>query len=493
MLWLDEHKPEERDDFTANKRILAAGNAVGDLAMGYYGDFTEVPYNEDKGVMLAETSRLFALPSLGNAKSKTICEASFSFDGNFCSVDILRVFEDGGKPYVEITEVKSSTDIKQIYYDEAAFQYFVLTSSGFDVRKVSILYVNKEYVQKKSPLDLQSFFTLHNCTEKIRAKQKEVTENIAKFKAAGETQTEISTDIGEQCFDPRECEYRAYCWRHIPEKSVFDIAGNALRRDKKFDFYRRGIVSFEQLLASGEEINAAARLQVETELERKAPVIDKAALNAFFDTLRRPLYFLDFETIQEAVPPYEGMKPYAQLPVQYSLHIQEKQGGALSHLEFLAEPGIDPRLSFAEKLCADIPEDSCVIAYNAAFEKGRIKELADYVHDISHGLAAHLLNIRGNIKDLMRPFQSRAYYSMELEGSYSIKKVLPALCSGDSELDYKALPLVHSGGEAMDAYAELRNAKGGERERIRTGLLAYCRLDTLAMVKILEKLKEETR
>ena len=73
---------------------------------------------------------------------------------------------------------------------------------------------------------------------------------------------------------------------------------------------------------------------------------------------------------------------------------------------------------------------------------------------------------------------------------YSIKAVLPALYPDDPELDYHALPVVHNGGEAMDIYPKMLLASPEEKERIRDGLLKYCCLDTLAMVKILKKLKE---
>lgn len=173
-----------------------------------------------------------------------------------------------------------------------------------------------------------------------------------------------------------------------------------------------------------------------------------------------------------------------QVPFQYSLHIQNEKGGDLEHREFLGEAGADPRRALAEQLCRDIPKDVCTLAYNMSFEKTRIKELANQFPD----LADHLMNIHDNIKDLMLPFQNHYYYSEALEGSYSIKKVLPALCPNDPELDYHALEGIHNGGEAMQAYPDLVNHTPEEQAIIRKNLLAYCRLDTLAMVKVLEKL-----
>jgi len=492
ILWLDEHKSEVRDDSVLNQAVMDTGNKVGDIAMGYYGEFAEVSYHEDKSIMLAHTKELL------DKKAKTICEASFANAGNFCSVDILRVFDDGSQATacsqagacaqtsacVEIVEVKSSTELKPIYNDDAAFQYFVLSSIGIKVKKVSLMYVNNKY-ERRGELDLHGLFKVHNCTKKVLSMQEEVASNISRFRdtIAGE---EPERDIGEHCFDPYECAYCAYCWRHIPQNSVFDISGHSLRMDKKLNLYRRGIVSFEQLLESGEKLNDNTLLQLTTTVYNRPPTIYMEGIRSFLNTLSWPLYFLDFESFMEAIPGFDGQRPYMQIPFQYSLHIQKAPGAETEHREFLAQEGRDPRRDLAESLCTDIPKNVCVLVYSMGYEKGRIKELAALFDDLSE----HLLNIRDNIKDLMQPFQTRSYYSRELGKSYSIKKVLPALCPDDPELDYNALDLIHNGGEAMTAFAQLPGKNPQERQRIRAALLAYCRLDTLAMVKILDKLRE---
>ena len=160
--------------------------------------------------------------------------------------------------------------------------------------------------------------------------------------------------------------------------------------------------------------------------------------------------------------------------------------GKLHHKEFLAESGIDPRRELAERLVEDIPKGVCVLAYNMSFEKTVIKKLANYYQDLHDDL----MKIHDNIKDLMIPFYNRNYYVKEMKGSYSIKYVLPALFPDDPELDYHNLPVVHNGGEASDAFLSLVSLSKKEQEKIREGLLVYCKLDTFAMVKIWEKLKE---
>ena len=174
-----------------------------------------------------------------------------------------------------------------------------------------------------------------------------------------------------------------------------------------------------------------------------------------------------------------------QIPFQYSLHIEDKNGN-VSHKEFLAECGIDPRRSLAEKLISDIPKNSCVLAYNMSFEKGIIKYLASIYDDLSE----HLMDIYNNIKDLMIPFQNRDYYTKDMHGSYSIKYVLPALFPNDESLDYHNLEQVHKGDEASNAYLSLINLSKEEQKTLRKNMLKYCELDTYAMVKIVGKLKD---
>jgi len=479
ILWLDEHKREVRDESVNNQKVFDTGKKVGDLAKGYYGEFCEVPYNTVKSAMITETKRLL------DKKTQIICEASFAFEGNFCSVDILRY--RSGK--YEITEVKSSTDVKTNYYDDIAYQYYILSSCGLNVKKAFLMHIKNKY-ERQGDIDIKEIFEAKDCTKIVRSMQKDISANIKRLKKSAEEKNELNIDIGTHCFDPYECEYRAYCWKHIPKNSIFDISGHALRSNKKFDLYKKGIISYKQLLESGEKISDTALLQIESFIYKKPPVINKKSIRVFLDTLSWPLYFLDFESFMEAIPPFDGLRPYRQIPFQYSLHIQETPGGSAEHREFLAKEGIDPREELATRLCGDIPKEVCVLAYNMSFEKSVIKELADLLKTRGKKeISAHLMKIHGNIKDLMKPFQSRDYYSFELEGSYSIKNVLPALCPDDPELDYNKLDLVHNGEEAPNAYVELAEKTSEEQARIRSALLAYCRLDTLAMVKILDKLR----
>ena len=235
--------------------------------------------------------------------------------------------------------------------------------------------------------------------------------------------------------------------------------------------------------------NHIRSLQIKHELYDLGTYTDKKGIKKFLDTLTFPLYFLDFETIQPIIPEFVGTRPYAQIPFQYSLHYLESPKGDLKHKEFLAVSGEDPRRAIAEQLCADIPKNVCVLAYNKGFECGRIKELAAYFPD----LADHLMNIEGNIKDLIDHFRAGYYYNRAMGGSFSIKSVLPAIYPNDPALDYHNLEGVHHGGEAMELFPKIKDMPPEEQAVARHNLLKYCELDTYAMVKVWEELVRVTK
>ena len=470
MFWLDKNKPEERDELD-KQAVLDNGTKVGELAKQLFGKYTNIEYNEDLSEMIYNTEE--ALKKFPNI----ITEASFEYKNNFCSIDILK---NNGKT-IEIYEVKSSTEIRDIYLDDISYQFYILKNLGYKVIKASIVYINNQYI-RYGKLNLQQLFNIKEVTDIVVEKQKEIETKIQEINEYMKQEFEPEQEIGMQCFKPYQCQFWKYCTKHLPEHNVFQI--RKMRKDKAIKLYYEGKTDFKDLLK--EEVNWKHKQQIEFEEFDYEPYIDKQKIREFMRNLYYPIYFLDFETMQQAIPEFDNSKPYQQIPFQYSLHYIEKEDGELLHKEFLAESGIDPRRKLAEQLIKDIPKDGCVTAYNMMFEKGRIKELAELFPDLSE----HLLNIHNHIQDLMIPFSERMYYCKDMQGSYSIKYVLPALFPNEPELDYHNLPLIHNGGEAMDIFPKIKDMPKEEQEKVRYGLLKYCELDTYAMVKVWEKLKD---
>ena len=474
--WLNKYKPEEMEINDAIQSRMDAGNLVGDLAMGLFGDFVEV--TAYKGEKL-DLSRMITRTQEEMEKgTPVICEASFSYHGLYCAVDILRKDADGWAIY----EVKSSTSAeKDVYTADVAYQRYVLQNCGVNVTNVYLVCLNNEYVFNGT-LDLQQLFKITDITVPVAFEQRNLADNLSIGEQLLNDPNEPKIDISERCMHPYECGYWKYCTRHIPTPSVFNLYRMPFQ--KKLDCYQKGLFRYEDLIQIPGITNEKQVRQMEYALTDKGTYLDKDGIRAFLDTLSYPLYFLDFETMQLPVPQFPGTKPYQQIPFQYSLHYIEEPGGELKHKEFLGKSGEDPRRAIAESLCRDIPMNTCVTAYNRGFECGRIKELACAFPD----LAEHLLNICSNIQDLLTPFQSGYYYNRAMGGSFSIKSVLPALYPDDPELDYHNLDGVHNGSEAMDLFPKIKDLPPEEQAIARKNLLAYCKLDTLAMVKVWQKL-----
>ena len=279
-----------------------------------------------------------------------------------------------------------------------------------------------------------------------------------------------------------------YCTKSLPKPNVFDIGWNT-RFDKKLKMYYDGKISYSDILTSG-GLNPKADLQMQYELYNLEPRINKDKIEELLDTFTYPLYFLDFESFQVAIPEIDGTKPYQQICFRYSLHYCLEENGELFHKEFLSDDYYgNPMYGLCKRLCEDIPKDSCVLVYNQSFEITRLKEMSKLFPEFSD----HLLNIVDNIKDLLPPFKSQDYYVKEMGGSASIKKVLPALFPNDPALDYHNLDQVHKGDEASASYLLLKTLSKEEEKRLRYNMLKYCELDTYAMVKIWEKLIEQVK
>jgi hypothetical protein len=192
---------------------------------------------------------------------------------------------------------------------------------------------------------------------------------------------------------------------------------------------------------------------------------------------------MDFETIAFTIPEYNGTRPFQHIPFQFSIHTIKKQGEDAIHSEYLANARIDPRRQFTERLLAAIPSDACVIAYHAPFEVGRLQDCAAWFPE----LRAQIADIIENVRDIKTPFQKKHAYHWTMHGSASLKKVLPAFIT---DLSYDGLE-VRDGGMAMQAYESLRCMTDPDaKENLRRALLEYCKLDTLAMVRLYEKLVE---
>lgn len=469
-LWLLKHRPALRDKPDAQQQALFdTGNTVGDLACQLFPDGVEIEFDpKNFDGMIEQTRQLIA------EGVEVIYEATFKENGLFAMADILVKNGDGWDVY----EVKASTGVKAYHLDDASVQWYAL-SKVLKLNRIAIVHINNQY-ERQGELDVHQLFHIADVTDSILERLKQVPDLIDAMETMLKAD-EPKMQIGVHCNDPHSCDFKGHCWQAVPNPSVFDLY--RMNAAKKFALYHRGIVTYQDIPAD-EPLSKVQRTQVKT-AKTSQPLIQPHIVQKFIADLVYPLYFFDFETFMEAIPRFDGQKPYMQMPFQYSLHILH-ENGELEHKEYLGDEHSDPRPGLVVQMLKDLGEQGTIIAFNQSFEISRIKDLARDFEAYQPGL----LNLIPRFKDLIIPFRNLGYYHPDFNGSFSIKSVLPAMFPNDPELDYKQLD-IQNGGMAMDTFANLHRLKDpNKRDNIRQALLDYCRLDTLAMVRIYQKLKQ---
>ena len=469
-LWLDKYRPELRDVASASQQArFDTGNKVGDLACQLYPGGVEVAFNKNNyDGMVEQTQHLIA------EGCKVIYEATFIEHGVLVMADIMVKNGDAWDVY----EVKSSSKVSETYIDDASIQWHVL-SNALSVNRIAIIHINSDYEFDGAFLDIHQLFKIVDITEEVLLKQQSISQQIEVFESllAEEAQPDVS--IGQQCERPNTCDFKRYCWKDVPSPSVLDLY--RMRLKDRFELYHSGVKTFQDI-SPDINLNRIQQVQVASSLSG-ALYIQPDVINDYVNSLSYPIYFFDFETFMPSIPSFKGQRPFQQIPFQYSLHILHEDG-ELEHREYLSEVGVDPRPGLVDKMLEDLGGQGSIVAFNQSFEISRIQSLAAVFNDQSQAL----LNLIPRFSDLMQPFRALGYYDPKMNGSFSIKSILPALFPDDPELDYNNL-VIKDGGMAMSGYEQLQlMSDPNDLQALRQALLDYCCLDTLAMVKIYLKL-----
>ncbi len=456
-----------RDD--QDKKIFEIGHDVGKYAQQLF------PGGVDCGFEITrDRTKSIELTKQAIAEGKeVIYEAAFEYDGLLCFIDIL---VKQGNQWV-IYEVKSSTSVKEYHINDSAFQYYVI-SNNIPVKDVFVVCLNNQYV-RNGEIDINQLFVKLSVLDQAVNLQSDIKINVEEYKKLTESNSIPDVKIGKQCDDPFACDFKGYCWKDIPEYSVFDIQN---MRGKDFELYNMGIVEIKDI-PKDFKLNDKQLIEVNSYLEN-TDYIDKSAIKDFLSKISYPLYFLDFETYQSAIPEFNNSRSYQQIPFQFSMYYKESKDSEAIPYSFLAEPAEDQRRTFAESLIKLTENPGLIIVYNAGFEKSRINELA---RDFPEYEAA-LNSINNRIVDLMEPFRAKAYYKPGMRSSFSMKTVLPAI---DPKYSYENLN-IHEGSEASNEFLRMKTLnEEKEINDIRRNLIDYCNQDTYGMIVILEELERQ--
>jgi hypothetical protein len=469
-LWFEIHQPIEG---TEPGIAILQGRSFDEVVRGLQPG---VVISRDDGMpaAIAETARLMAL---GSSAPAVMYQPAFQSGDLTFIADILRRVGDG----FELTEVKATTQVKAAHIPDAAFQALVLEKVGVPTRRVFIGHVNNRFVLEREG-GCDGLMAQADVTDEVMAYLSRAATLADDFRQVMADPVAPVVDVGPHCFTPYECPFLSRCHGALPAGAEYPV-----------ESLPRGGKMTQALIDEGYEdlrevpdgrLTGEMHMRVREATVSGVPFFDAAA-TAELRELTYPFTYLDFETIGFAVPEVIGTRPYEQLPFQWSVHV-ERSPTEMRHAEYLAIESFGDFGELAMALIAAVPAEGSVFAYNSGFEGRVLEGLAELVP--VH--AAALRAIAERLVDLL-PVARAAYYRRDMQGSWSIKSVMPTI---DQALGYEHLGDVREGDGAQAAFLELRGPEV-EPERaaaLRAALLNYCRHDTWVMVVLRRFLCGET-
>jgi len=459
-LWLAVHRPELAESDEGAVARFAAGHAVGEAACSLVPDGVMVEAEPDLNAALAQTGRL-----IREGHDRPIFEATFQHDGVLVRADILEPDGNGGW---EMAEVKSSTSPKDYHSGDLATQVWVARQAGLVITGAAIRHIDRGFVLEREG-DHDGLFTdadlLAEIEPLIEGRGAVVAE--ARDVLAGD---EPERSMGDHCQNPFACEFASHCRSRLPPGPEWPVTLLPYGGGRKW--IAQGI---DDLLRLDETDLSERDARILAATRTGRPYHDTEGARAAMAGWSFPRAWLDFETIAFAIPRWIGTRPYQQVPFQFSLHLEQEDGG-ISHHEFLGTDGLDPRGACAAALAETIPEQATIIAYSASFERRVMTALADACPEHGERLRAMV----ARTVDLL-PVARDHWYHRDQRGSWSIKAVLTTM----TDFAYAGLE-VRDGGMAQQAYLEAIDPTTAPDRRlaIEEALRAYCGQDTWAMIVV---------
>jgi len=456
-LWMEVNRQDLLPEPDESIKVrFEQGHVIGELATKLYPEGINVQ-GKDFADGLQKTNDMLA-------KGKPLFEAGFLAGRLYGRADILVPSEK----MWDIVEVKSGTSVKEEHIHDVTFQKYVYKKAGIRIGKCYVMHINKEYV-KHGEIDPSELFT-----------KTEITEEVEKFIGEIEDRTDTMLSVidhkepPEHCESPKTCKYPELCWKFLPAHNVFQFVNGSA---KAIELFEKGIVELKDV---PEDYKLTTRQRIQRDSAKGTTHVDKQAIEKFLSEIKKPLHFLDFETMNTAIPVYDGTRPYQQIPFQFSLHIID---GEPIHRWFLAESKEDPRRAFLKALKEMIGERGSILVYNASFEKRILTELGSELPEY----ASWIESVLARVIDLLIPFRSFWYYTPCQHGRVGMKTILPAV-TGKGYEDME----IADGETAAREFLRVMQAEvsENERQRVRESLVKYCGRDTEGMIHIWEELKK---
>lgn len=476
-LWLKKHDKSKLPEIDPNTQAMFdTGHLFEKYAEQLFPNAMRIGYSFENNNYVTMPRR--TTEALENG-TKTIFQGRFETENITCIVDVLDRVE--GNTF-DIYEIKSSTSVKIDHEYDLAFQIVVLEKAGLHIRHAGVILVNNQYI-RNGKIDTKAITKITDVTEAVRELLDETKINIQKALKTIESTTPPSMSPRFVRFGPIDEWLAIYkSLYNVDPHSIYNLT--SLKAPLVGELEDLGITLIKDI-PDTIKLTEKQRLQVHTTKHNKR-VIEKTKISNFLKDLKYPLYFLDYETLSSVIPPFDGTKPYQQVPFQYSLHILETPDAELKHKEFLHKENSNPGLPLLQKLKEDIGDEGTILVWFEKFEKSRNKELGEMFPEY----ADFMQKVNNRVVDLIIPFSQGWFVDKDFFGSASIKKVLPVLVS---ELSYKELN-IQEGASAQRLWMQtiLEGKNSDSKDKIMADLIEYCKLDTLAMVQLYKVLQAET-
>ena len=464
-LWYETYARDlagEPDD--ALQAVFDTGHEVGELACERYpgGHLVAHDYRH-VAEALEETRRILA-----SGSAPTLFEPAFRHQGVLVRVDVLERLPEGGWGLVE---VKSTTKLKEHFVLDAAVQLWVLRGVGLDVREAGVLTLNREYVYDGGELDLDELFQLHPVMDDATALHDAIGAQVSDMQSMLGKSKVPNISPGEHCTSPYDCPFLAHCTKDLahPDHGIGELPWLAAARRAELE--AQGI---DEIRDIPEDFPLSDLQQVIRRAVRGGQDIVHGDVQQQLAQIEKPLHYLDFETFSPAIPRFAGTRTYDAIPFLFSVHV-ERDGQPTEHIDYLHESSDDPRPRIAERLIDALGQKGSICTYSP-YEGRVLQDLIDAVPEHAAALAA----IKARLFDLL-PVVRSSYYHPEFRGSFSIKRVLPAMVPGAG---YEDLAIADGQTAAAHYALALKNAEAAERKQTFEALRAYCKQDTLAMVEL---------
>src|SRR5271156_6680615 len=471
-LYLQVHQPglaAELDE--ASKAVIEQGRQVGLVAQRAFPGGVIVDAGPTELAKAIKTTR----DLVARSEAPAIFEATFQHDGVLVRTDVLK---RSGRSGHHLIEVKSATAVKPQYAYDVAIQRHVLTGADVEIKQASLMHLNREYVFDGKEYDVSQLFVIAELKPKDSISEVEISDRLKEQFRILNRHKPPDIKPGKQCKDPVLCEFYDHCNPELPADHVSRLP--RIQAKKVKELTAAGITLIKQI---PDAFPFSKRQRLAVDCVKSGEPFVSPELADELDGLKYPVCFMDFETVFPALPRFAKMGPYDHIPFQWSVHRQEKPGGPLKHLGFLAENKSDPRLPFVESLCKALTGAGNIVVYNQSFESSRLDDLARWLPTY----ASDIKEIKAKIWDLLVVVRRNVYHPA-FAGSFSLKFVLPAFVP---EMTYETLE-VAEGAAARLAWARFIDpvTPPAEKSRLRQALLKYCEQDTLALAKLMEALRK---